>query len=455
MRADEFKCKTGDQCISKNHLCDGDKDCRDGSDEEANVDGPCNAKTNCTQLGNDGFRCNDKQCIRKVLLCDGIPHCTNGMDEKSENCVNKTCKETEFRCNDSRSCIPKTWQCDGMPDCIDHSDEQNCGECIEFTCKNTVCLLFEKKCDGVNDCGDYSDESDCENYCQQDELYCPFKGCLSPAQICDGNVDCFNRYDELGCEEKTTNRNNNFHLNTTLSLICGIDEFRCAQSFECIPKVLQCNNISECLDGSDEKNCSARPMHNGTHVIETFLGRDQCEYPDRVCNETGACIHVEQLCDGRSDCPDGTDEGFHCELNLCKRTSECSHMCHNAPEGYVCSCPPNMFLKADGKQCTFEHACEHWGTCSQLCEQNGKHFKCKCLDGYSLESDQFTCRSNNPDQAYVIFSNREEIRGVDLKRFFVKNFYSSLRNVIALDFLYTNDSLQIFWTDVIDDKIYR
>lgn len=37
----------------------------------------------------------------------------------------------------------------------------------------------------------------------------------------------------------------------------------------------------------------------------------------------------------------------------------------------------------------------------------------------------------------------------------VKNFYTSLRNTIALDYLYTNESIQILWTDVIDDKIYK
>lgn len=106
-------------------------------------------------------------------------------------------------------------------------------------------------------------------------------------------------------------------------------------------------------------------------------------------------------------------------------------------------------------RCSYEHACEHWGTCSQVCEQIGKHYKCNCRDGYTLAYDQFTCRSNNPDPPYVIFSNREEIRGVDLKTFAVKNFFASLRNTIALDFLFSNESLQIFWTDVIDDKIYR
>lgn len=90
-----------------------------------------------------------------------------------------------------------------------------------------------------------------------------------------------------------------------------------------------------------------------------------------------------------------------------------------------------------------------------MCEQVEKRYKCKCRDGYTLQYDQFTCRSNNPDPPFVIFSNREEIRGVDLRTLAVKSFYASLRNTIAIDFLLDNNTMQIFWTDVIDDKIYR
>lgn len=152
-----------------------------------------------------------------------------------------------------------------------------------------------------------------------------------------------------------------------------------------------------------------------------------------------------------------SDEGFLCEEKLCDKNSECSHpdYCHNAPEGYVCSCPPHLYLKPDGLTCTSEHICTQWGTCSQVCEQIEKRYKCKCRDGYTLQYDQFTCRSNNPDPPYVIFSNREEIRGVDLRTLAVKNFYASVRNTIAIDFLMDNETMQIFWTDVIDDKIYR
>lgn len=175
-----------------------------------------------------------------------------------------------------------------------------------------------------------------------------------------------------------------------------------------------------------------------------------------MCRPNGRCVHVHQLCDGRTDCPDGSDEGYRCNEKICDHNSECSHYCNNAPEGFVCSCPLHMFLKPNGLQCSTEHACDHWDTCSQICEQQNKHYKCKCYDNYTLQYDQFTCKSNNEDTPYVIFSNREEIRGIDLRTLAVKNFFASLRNTIALDFLYSNNGkLQIYWTDVIDDKIYR
>jgi hypothetical protein len=62
-----------------------------------------------------------------------------------------------------------------------------------------------------------------------------------------------------------------------------------------------------------------------------------------------------------------------------------------------------------------------------------------------------------PDGAtpYVLFSNRHELRGVDLRTMSVKALISSLKNTIALDFYHTPDANMIFWTDVIDDNIYK
>lgn len=234
-----------------------------------------------------------------------------------------------------------------------------------------------------------------------------------------------------------------------LGVECYTNEFQCHNGIECISVKLICDGYNDCFDKSDEQNCSTATKR------PTFNETDDCVHPDRICRPTGHCIRVEQLCDGTSDCSDGTDEGYRCIEKICDHNSECSHFCHNSPEGFVCSCPLHLFLKPNGLQCSSEHACSHWGTCSQICEQVGKRYNCKCQDDFTLQFDQFSCKSNNGDSPYVIFSNRQEIKGLDLKTLAVKNFFAALRNTIALDFLYTNDSVTIFWTDVIDDKIYR
>lgn len=292
---------------------------------------------------------------------------------------------------------------------------------------------------------DNSDENQCAHECRLNEMYCQPVGCLNLNKVCDGINDCFDNADEELCD--AVSKSDNKKVNITVE--CAANEYKCLNSIECIPKMLKCDGVNDCFDQSDEINCTTinRRIYNTT--------ADDCVHPDRLCKTTGICIRVDQLCDGRVDCIDGSDEGFRCNEKICDHNSECSHYCHNAPEGFVCSCPLHLFLKPNGLQCSSDHACEHWGTCSQICEQVGKRYKCKCRDEFTLQYDQFSCKSNNADTPHVIFSNRQEIKGVDLKTLAVKNFFSSLRNTIALDFLFTNATVQIFWTDVIDDKIYR
>lgn len=56
---------------------------------------------------------------------------------------------------------------------------------------------------------------------------------------------------------------------------------------------------------------------------------------------------------------------------------------------------------------------------------------------------------------HVIYSNRHELRSINLHTFVGKPLILSLKNTIALDFFYKGNSSMIFWTDIIDDKIYR
>ncbi len=54
---------------------------------------------------------------------------------------------------------------------------------------------------------------------------------------------------------------------------------------------------------------------------------------------------------------------------------------------------------------------------------------------------------------FIIFSNRHEIRRIDLHKGEFSVLVPGLRNTIALDFHLNESSL--YWTDVVEDKIYR
>lgn len=78
--------------------------------------------------------------------------------------------------------------------------------------------------------------------------------------------------------------------------------------------------------------------------------------------------------------------------------------------------------------------------CSQKCIRVKSKYKCACFEGYELLDDGFTCKSTDPAAPLVIFSNRHELRGVDLHTFNVRSLITSLKNTIALDFYHTPES---------------
>lgn len=72
----------------------------------------------------------------------------------------------------------------------------------------------------------------------------------------------------------------------SLGVECYPSEFKCHNAIECISKKLLCDGVDDCLDKSDEKNCTTiihRPTYNET---------DDCVHPDRICRPTGHCIRV-------------------------------------------------------------------------------------------------------------------------------------------------------------------
>ena len=65
----------------------------------------------------------------------------------------------------------------------------------------------------------------------------------------------------------------------------------CTPGTDCVDSDWRCDGIRNCMDGSDEANCTGA-----------------CEADQILCNSTKICIPIEKRCNGDKDCLDGSDE---------------------------------------------------------------------------------------------------------------------------------------------------
>lgn len=170
-------------CVAPNQICNGFKDCPDGSDED-----------NCVQ-----------QCPTKCKsLCSSAlfwPHICHWLIALKLSCcfwfflILNFSSSADFLCKDHRSCVPKSLVCDGRSHCYDGSDETSCPSVALHTdqirgprcrrvsrlCRDgTECVLFSHVCDGERDCRDGSDEDGCGEFLWRVWDYWRFKqGCYS------------------------------------------------------------------------------------------------------------------------------------------------------------------------------------------------------------------------------------------------------------------------------------
>uniref|UniRef100_A0A8D0H854 LDL receptor related protein 1 n=1 Tax=Sphenodon punctatus TaxID=8508 RepID=A0A8D0H854_SPHPU len=466
----EFACKNN-RCIQERWKCDGDNDCLDNSDEAPEL---CHQHT----CPSDRFKCENNRCIPSRWLCDGDNDCGNNEDESNSTCSARTCPPNQFSCTSGR-CIPISWMCDLDDDCGDRSDESascaypTCFPLTQFTCNNGRCININWRCDNDNDCGDNSDEAGCSHSCSSNQFKCNSGRCIPVHWTCDGDNDCGDYSDEThaNCTNQATRPPGG----------CHTDEFQCRLDGLCIPMRWRCDGDTDCMDSSDEKNCegvthvcdpnvkfgckdSARCISkawvcDGDSDCEDNSDEENCESlvckpPSHTCaNSTSICLPPEKLCDGKDDCLDGSDEGELCD-QCSLSNGGCSHNCTVAPgEGIVCSCPLGMELGADNRSCQIQSYCAKHLKCSQKCEQDKYNVKCSCYEGWMLEPNGESCRSLDPLKPFIIFSNRHEIRRIDLNKGDYSVLVPGLRNTIALDFHLNHSSL--YWTDVVEDKIYR
>ncbi|XP_066908844.1 serine protease nudel [Halyomorpha halys] len=159
--------------------------------------------------------------------------------------------------------------------------------CETVRCENGKCLEWSKICDGVSDCFDSRDEADeawekKETYCQyKDEPYCTCKPgfircqsgeCIKAEKFCDGSDDCMDVSDENDCS--------------------------CAGYLSLARPFMLCDGNPNCKDKSDEDWSFCGNKQNYDCINENKY----------KCPNSEVCIPRDFLCDGDPDCPENKDE---------------------------------------------------------------------------------------------------------------------------------------------------
>lgn len=313
------RCQSSTLCLDLLDLCDGNPQCPGGEDEDPRFcrSFPCPVDR--------PFRCRSGKCISNDRICDGkFMDCEEGEDEDLGYCSrNHRCPATlPFKC-DYGICIPERMMCDGKFNCLDASDELVCSKTPcpadrSFKCNNGQCVGEEKVCNGVKDgCQDGSDETNCTSFeCPLGRNFkCDNGKCIARSLVCDNVNDCQDNTDELICQRSTTDRTITDRTTTTEETI-------------------------KLVEGVEKGAAYSPTTEESIRLMETTTKGATYKCPmDKFSCQNGACILLDQVCDGRRHCGNGEDEkncaDFVCPSDRsfrCDDDTTCATRCDKFPQ---------------------------------------------------------------------------------------------------------------------------
>uniref|UniRef100_A0A7E4VR66 Very low-density lipoprotein receptor n=1 Tax=Panagrellus redivivus TaxID=6233 RepID=A0A7E4VR66_PANRE len=200
---------------------------------------------------------------------------------------------------------------------------------------------------------------------------------------------------------------------------CGIGMFDCGHH-NCIPRSWRCDGDVDCLNGADEKSCSAAPTVQcdpETHYQCKPSPGGSVKPRARIFAQTFpvSCIPHAWKCDGEVDCPEKDDElgcspaEVHCGDGQFKCPGYQHHQTSCIPNSWVCDGESDCVDMADEKNCTDKTVLTLGGILSAK-KPNCSADEFQCADGTCIfgiwkcdgESD---CKDNSDEDMKLCKTN--------------------------------------------------